>query len=144
MQIDVKVVPDYCIRGKLRRDEKRLYQWTAIDECTRIRYLYIFEEHTPENSVIFLKKFLKWFPFEVKCIQTDNGTEFTYKFISDETKCPFEAKLAELGIEHRLIKPRHRGTTEKWNEVIEWTKDISMIGNISEKQKKQIKSWQNT
>ena len=70
VQIDVKVVPDYCIRGKLRRYEKRLYQWTAIDECTRIRYLYIFEEHTPENSVIFLKKFLKWFPFEVECIQT--------------------------------------------------------------------------
>lgn len=116
VQIDVKVVPDYCIRGKLRRDEKRLYQWTAIDECTRIRYLYIFEEHTPENSVIFLKKFLKWFPFEVKCIQTDNGTEFTYKFISDETKCPFEAKLAELGIEHRLIKPRtpwHNGKVER-------------------------------
>ena len=88
MQIDVKVVPDYCIRAKLRRDEKRLYQWTAIDECTRIRYLYIFEEHTPENSVIFLKKFLKRFPFEVECIQTDNGTEFTYKFISDETKFP--------------------------------------------------------
>ena len=62
--------------------------------------MYISDEHTPENSVIFLKKFLKWFPFEVKCIQTDNGTEFTYKFISDETKCPFEAKLAELGIEH--------------------------------------------
>ena len=68
--------------------------------------MYIFEEHTPENSVIFLKKFLKWFPFEVECIQTDNGTEFTYKFISDETKCPFEAKLAELGIKHRLIKAR--------------------------------------
>ena len=63
VQIDVKVVPDYCIRGKLRSNEKRLYQWTAIDECSRARYLYIFEEHTPENSVRFLEKFLKWFPF---------------------------------------------------------------------------------
>ncbi len=87
-----------------------------FDLGTRIRYLYIFEEHTPENSVIFLKKFLKRFPFEVECIQTDNGTEFTYKFISDETKCPFEAKLAKLGIEHRLIKPRtpwHNGKVER-------------------------------
>ena len=129
---------------KVKLQGNTLYQWTAIDECTRIRYLYIFEEHTPENSVIFLKKFLKWFPFEVKCIQTDNGTEFTYKFISDETKCPFEAKLSELGIEHRLIKPRTPWHNEKWNEVIEWTKDVSMIWNISEKQKKRIKSWQNT
>lgn len=60
--------------------------------------------------------FLKRFPFEVMCVQTDNGTEFTYKFISDETKCPFEAKLEELGIEHRLIKPRtpwHNGKVER-------------------------------
>ena len=116
VQIDVKVVPYYCIRGKLRRDEKNLYQWTAIDECTRTRYVHIFEEHTPENSVKFLKMFLEWFPFEVMCVQTDNGTEFTYKFISDETKCPFEAKLEELGIEHRLIKPRtpwHNGKVER-------------------------------
>ena len=41
-------------------------------------------------------------------------------------------------------KYKEPGTTEKWNEAIEWTKDISMIGNISEKQKKRIKSWQNT
>ncbi len=40
------------------------------------------------------------------CIQTDNGTEFTYKFISDGVKCPFEPWLEEKGIEHRLIKPR--------------------------------------
>ena len=55
VQIDVKVVPYYCIRGNLRRDEKSLYQWTAIDECTRVRYVHIFEAHTPENSVKFLK-----------------------------------------------------------------------------------------
>lgn len=30
-------------------------------------------------------------------------------------------------------KYKEPGTTEKWNEVIEWIKDISMIGNISEK-----------
>ena len=54
-----------CERGRLRRDEKSLYQWTAIDECTRARYLHIYEEHTPENAVKFLEEFLKWFPFEV-------------------------------------------------------------------------------
>lgn len=76
----------------------------------------MFKEHTPENSVKFLKMFLNSFPFEVMCVQTDNGTEFTYKLLSDETKCPFEAKLEELGIEHRLIKPRtpwHNGKVER-------------------------------
>lgn len=55
---------------------------------------------------------LSCFPFEVMCVQKDNGTEFTYKFISNEVKCPFESKLEELEIEHRLIKlrtPWHNG-----------------------------------
>ena len=93
-----------------------MYQWTAIDECTRIRYIYGYEEHTPENSVNFLERFLKWFPFDVMCIQTDNGTEFTYRFISNNEKCPFEAKLSELEIKHNLIKPAtpwHNGKVER-------------------------------
>jgi len=65
VQIDVKVVPGYCIRRKYKRDGKKMYQWTAIDECTRIRFTYGYEEHTPENSTDFLNRFLKWFPFEV-------------------------------------------------------------------------------
>ena len=116
VQIDVKVVPTSCIRGKHMRDGKKMYQWTAIDECTRIRYVYGYDEHTPENSVKFLERFLKWFPFEVMCIQTDNGVEFTYKFISDKEKCPFEAKVLEHGIRHNLIKPAtpwHNGKVER-------------------------------
>jgi transposase InsO family protein len=116
IQIDVKVVPYYCIRGKHRIDGKKMYQWTAIDECTRWRFIYGFEEHTPENSVKFLNMLLKVFPFEILTIQTDNGTEFTYKFISDEKLCPFEEELKRLGINHKLIKPRtpwHNGKVER-------------------------------
>jgi len=116
IQIDVKEVPGYCIRGKHRIDGKKMYQWTAIDECTRWRFVYGFEEHTPENSVKFLKMLLKTFPFEILTIQTDNGTEFTYKFISETVLCPFEEELQRLKITHKLIKPRtpwHNGKVER-------------------------------
>lgn len=106
IQIDVKEVPFSCLRGKALQDGKHLYQWTAIDECTRIRYLYAYVEHTPENSVDFLRRLLKVFPYEIQTIQTDNGTEFTYRFISDTKKCPFEKALAKKKIQHKLIKPR--------------------------------------
>lgn len=122
VQIDVKVVPTSCIKGKHRNNKKKMYQWTAIDECTRIRFTYGYDEHTPENSVDFLKRFIAWYPFEVMCIQTDNGTEFTYKFISDKEKCPFEAKLEELGIVHKLIKPAtpwHNGKVERSHRMDE-------------------------
>ncbi len=116
VQVDVKEVPYNCLKGKLRLDGKHLYQWTAIDECTRIRFVYGFEEHTPENTVKFLKMLRKEFPFPIKAIQTDNGTEFTYKFISDAEKSPVDKLLAEWGIEHVLIPPRtpwHNGKVER-------------------------------
>lgn len=106
VQIDVKEVPYCCLRGGLLRNGKHLYQWTAIDECTRMRFVYGFEEHTPENSVKFLHLLIKAFPFKIQTVQTDNGTEFTYKYISDTEECPFDTELRELGIAHKLIAPR--------------------------------------
>ena len=116
VQIDVKEVPYNYLRGKTLRDGKHLYQWTAIDECTRMRFVYGFEEHTPENTVRFLAMVIKAFPFKIKTIQTDNGTEFTYKFISDERISPFDKVLNKLGIKHKLIPPRtpwHNGKVER-------------------------------
>lgn len=116
VQIDVKEVPFNCLRGEVLRDGKHLYQWTAIDECTRNRFVYAFEEHTPENSVKFLKMLIKVFPFKIQTIQTDNGTEFTYKYISDTEICPFDEELNELKINHKLIPPRtpwHNGKVER-------------------------------
>lgn len=42
VQIDVKEVPYCCLKGAAKRDGKHLYQWTAIDECTRVRFVYGF------------------------------------------------------------------------------------------------------
>lgn len=116
VQVDVKEVPYNCLKGKALRDEKHFYQWTAIDECTRIRFVYGFEEHTPENSAKFLVMLMKAFPFKIETIQTDNGTEFTYKYISDNKICPFDKALSKLGIKHKLIPPRtpwHNGKVER-------------------------------
>lgn len=116
VQIDVKEVPYACLRGKIRENGKHLYQWTAIDECTRVRFVYAFEEHTPENSVKFFQLLQKVFPFPIQRIQTDNGTEFTYKYISDTELCPFDIALQKAGIEHILIPPRtpwHNGKVER-------------------------------
>lgn len=113
VQIDVKEVPYCCLKGAAKRDGKHLYQWTAIDECTRVRFVYGFEEHTPENTVKFFKMLQKAFPFKIETIQTDNGTEFTYKYISDTEKNPFDVLLEEAGIQHKLIPPGRRGTTAR-------------------------------
>ena len=116
VQIDVKEVPFNCLRGDALKYNKHLYQWTAIDECTRLRFVYGFEEHIPENTVKFLKMLIKAFPFKIQTIQTDNGTEFTYKFISDTELSPLDIAIQGTSIKHVLIPPRtpwHNGKVER-------------------------------
>ena len=77
VQIDVKVVPAACIVGDATG--KKFYQYTAIDEYSRFRYLEAFEEHSSYSSAVFLEHLIKAFKFPIKCVQTDNGMEFTKK-----------------------------------------------------------------
>lgn len=149
IQIDVKEVPYNCLKGAAKRDEKHLYQWTAIDECTRIRFIYGFEEHTPENSVKFLKMLQKVFPFKIQTIQTDNGTEFTYKYISNDILCPFDTALEKAGIAHKLIPPRtpwHNGKVERSHRndqryFYDWEK-FSSVEDLNTKLREHLR-WSN-
>jgi transposase InsO family protein len=116
IQIDVKFVPKACLNGCPNSD-MGYFQYTAIDECTRWRYVEGFNEHNTFASTRFLEHLIKAFPFPIECVQTDNGNEFTNRFTSDKGKLTmFEMKLAELGIRHKLIRPytpRHNGKVER-------------------------------
>ena len=116
VQIDVKFVPAACIVGDAKG--KKFYQYTAIDEYSRYRYLEAFEEHSTYSSALFLKHLIKAFPFPIECVQTDNGAEFTKRLLPAERRTPtlFEARLKQCGIEHHLIRPytpRHNGKVER-------------------------------
>jgi len=118
VQIDVKVVPRSCISGQYGERGSKLYQYTAIDECTRLRYLGAFEEQSTYSSTIFLQKLVKYFPFPICKIQTDNGTEFTKTFTKakEGELTLFEQQLKAYGIEHQKIRPytpRHNGKVER-------------------------------
>ena len=42
VQIDVKIIPKGCIIGYAKTEKKKFYQYTAIDEYSRYRYIEIF------------------------------------------------------------------------------------------------------
>ena len=116
VQIDVKFVPAACLVGEAKG--KKFYQYTAIDEYSRFRYLEAFEEHSTYSSAIFLEHLIKAFPFPIECVQTDNGAEFTKRLLPAERRTPtlFEARLKQCGIKHKLIRPytpRHNGKVER-------------------------------
>ena len=79
VQIDVKYVPRECLTKELKDMGVKYYQYTAIDEYTRIRYTYFCEEHNTYESTIFLNRLIRYLPFKIKLVQTDNGFEFTNK-----------------------------------------------------------------
>ena len=117
VQIDVKVVPRTCIANP----ELRLFQYTAIDEYSRMRYLCAYEEQSTYSSADFLRKATAFFSrngVKVECVQTDNGFEFTNRFSPSkrDLQTLFEKTAGELRIRHKLIRPytpRHNGKVER-------------------------------
>ena len=117
VQVDVKVVPRKCMANP----EFRLFQYTAIDEFTRLRFLAAYTEQSTYSSADFLKKLFKWYArrgIRVECVQTDNGFEFTNRFSNSKRDLStlFETTAAELGVQHKLIRPytpRHNGKVER-------------------------------
>ncbi len=117
IQIDVKVVPLKC----LANPEERLFQYTAIDEFSRLRFLYGYPEQSTYSSADFLRRAVAWYKrrgITVECVQTDNGFEFTNRFSNSQKDSftLFEKTATELGIRHKLIRPytpRHNGKVER-------------------------------
>jgi transposase InsO family protein len=91
VQVDVKFLEPL---GGFR---KKHYQFTAIDDCTRIRILRIYDRNNQRTAIQFMDYVLEKLPFQVECVQTDNGAEF-------QGRCHWH--LLDPGIGHVYIKPK--------------------------------------
>jgi hypothetical protein len=101
-QTDVKHLP------KILKNNLKAYVYNFVDHASRWEYKEAFDSYCPFNTKKFFNNVLAAAPFEVVCSQTDNGVEFTNKFISrigDPTKNCYEEFLEEKKIYHRLIPP---------------------------------------
>jgi len=82
----------------MRVAPKRI-QFTAIDDCTRMRVLGLCTRRTAANAVHFLmERVLEEFPFPIQRIQTDRGGEFF--------ALTFQKALRQQRIKFRPIRPR--------------------------------------
>lgn len=111
-QLDVKYVPKAC---DARKEKEQYYQYTVIEEASRKRFLYAYEEQSSYSTVDFVKRAIIFFGYAPKVIQTDNGSEFTHLSKTDRVH-PFDVFCRNYGIEHKLIRPRtpwHNGKVER-------------------------------
>ena len=111
-QLDVKYVPKACYVGEI---PDKFYQYTVIDEASRERFIYPYREQSSYSTIDFVKRAIVYFGYQPEIIQTDNGQEFTYIIKTDKTH-PFDNFCNDLGITHKLIRPRtprHNGKVER-------------------------------
>lgn len=74
-----------------------IYQYTAIDDCSRYRVLDVFNRRTAANTLLFIDKVIEEMPFSIQRFQTDRGTEFFAEKV--------QRKLMGYGIKFRPNKP---------------------------------------
>lgn len=112
LQIDTKVIEKDGEKGQ------KLVQFTAIDECSRVRYLEGSLFKSAEAACSFLRRAIAFYAslgVTVRRAQTDHGTEFTLpensrvqaSYARGETEdARFTRLCRTLNIEHRLIAVR--------------------------------------
>lgn len=91
----------------------RIYVYTALDVYSRYGFAILSQRVGAKQSISFLKKLLRYFPFDIQNIQTDNGSEFSFFF----TNYVIRNKMT-----HRHIHPRspnENGHLERFNRTIQ-------------------------
>jgi transposase InsO family protein len=91
LQLDVKFLE------RTPGTRRRLYQFTAIDDCTRIRVLKVYDACNQRTAIRFIDEVRNRLPFRVLVVQTDNGAEF---------QSEFHWHVESQDIRHVYIRPR--------------------------------------
>ena len=75
-----------------------LYQYTAIDDCSRYQVIGLFRRRSAQSILDFLEQVVEEMPFSIQRIQTDRGQEFFAYKVQD--------RLRDWCIKFRPIRPR--------------------------------------
>jgi transposase InsO family protein len=130
IQVDVKFLSLMTDDGsKVRR-----FQYTAIDDATRIRALKIYRRHNQKNAIDFIDYVIEKFPFRIHTMRTDRGHEF---------QAQFHWHVEDEGIRHVYIKPRtpqlngkversHRSDQEEFYQLLTYTDDVNLNEKLAE------------
>lgn len=93
-----KDIPGEQIQMDVCKIAPKLYQYTAIDDCTRFKSIQLYPNKQAASTLDFLDRVIAEFPFPIQRIQTDRGEEFmAYKV---------QRRLMALKIKYRPTKPR--------------------------------------
>ena len=107
-------------------NKRKWYIFVAIDRISKMCFAELFDKKTLDNSLVFLQNAIRFYPYKLHRILTDNGTQFTYRGMPKERRPkekrhPFSEICRVNGIKHKLTKfysPQTNGQVEKMNDII--------------------------
>ena len=113
------------------------YQYTAIDDATRIRALQIYTKHNQDYAIQFIDYVIEKNPFRINTIRTDRSLEFQARF---------HWHVEDQGLQHVYIKPRtphlngkversHRTDQTEFYQLLTYTDDVDLY--------KKLEAWEN-
>jgi transposase InsO family protein len=93
----------------LLTNKQKCYVYNFIDHASNWSFKNAYPAINERNTLDFMKKLMEKCPFEIMRLQTDNGIEFTFKYISGAPDEPKEHLLGKFckdhNINHKLIPP---------------------------------------
>ena len=122
--------------AEVQTAEGKLYLFVAIDRTSKFAYVELHRQAKRQTAGDFLRHLVEAVPYSVNIVLTDNGTHFTTPGAGGSAvplivealakgeavwAHSFEYACAQLGIEHRLTKPKHpwtNGQVERMNRTI--------------------------
>lgn len=118
---------------------RTMYQFTAIDVLTKLRVLYVHPSESSRNGAAFLTQCLLQFPFTVRAVQTDNGSEFlgAFRKLCEQKELP-QFFIHPYRAQENTYVERSHGTDER---------EFYQRGNLCQSltgMRKRIKTWEKT
>ena len=93
---------------------KKFYLFSAIDCKSRYGFIYGYKTISSASGKDFLQKLKSYFPFPIKAVNTDNGSEYLLSF---------HKELTQLNIPHYFTDhycPKQNGRVERFHQTAEY------------------------
>lgn len=132
-----KDLPGEQVQMDVCKIAPKLYQYTAIDDCTRLKVIRLYPNKQASSTLDFLEQVVAELPFPIQRIQTDRGEEFmAYKV---------QYRLMALKIKYRPTKPRspHLNGKVERTQRTDLEEFYDLVALKAPDLFKQLQQWQN-
>ncbi|MBV8884801.1 MAG: IS481 family transposase, partial [Chroococcidiopsidaceae cyanobacterium CP_BM_RX_35] len=131
-----KDIPGERVQMDVCKIGPKLYQYTAIDDCTRFKVIKLYPNKTAASTVAFIDSVMAQMPFPIQRFQTDRGEEFMAHKV--------QRRLMKLGIKFRPNKPRspHLNGKVERTQRTDLEEFYCLVDLKSTDLSKQLQAWQ--